>query len=259
MTIKQIIERWLGKPDVDEPEDIVDKQTVNDDEPVENENPVVLKPIDKETIEKYESQKDKNKQKRICPCCGRELYIEQFTRLEKDETKRDRICVDCAYHLRTYNKRDLISRLKTCSVFTGIFNKTICDFHHQFGEKSFSLSNRKKKCSPGIIFLEAFKCIISDSNCHRLLHKYYKEGEEHSHDDISYRRDHNDSYLLIYYVNFINECYSYIKLLFGDYKMNFEVYIPNPEFSVKKQVKEARMYIYLLLTLIITREKTLDV
>lgn len=204
--------------------------------------------------EKQKQKKIKKQEHRTCPCCGRTLELSEFTIVD-EHGNRERLCSACLGGIKSFNKKDFIQRLKTRCVFTGNPDKVVCDFHHQFGTKSFTLSNRKKS-TVGTIMTEAVKCIICDSNSHRLIHEYHRDGEVYE-DKISFSRDHIRSYMLEYYVNFINECYAYIKLLYGSDKKNFETYVPRPEFRVNKQIRDARCYLFTLIAFILVREKYL--
>lgn len=225
------IKRWFG---VEE-----------DNESFEEVNP---KPV------AYETQ---NYNRRKCPCCGELLHIENFNCIDKETGEREFICRNCQHHLKQFKKKTMVSSLKNNCVFTGIDDNVICDFHHTYGKKSFTLSNPKKN-SPANVLIEAFKCIVCDSNSHRRIHYY--EVPEHQYDcKFSYKKDHVDAYLLEYYVNFINVCYGYLMPLFGVFSINNNIYVPNKDINTKKQIKEARIYLYYLLTIITIREKFINV
>ena len=227
-----------------------EKEKFKDDKPEKTEKTEHIKLKKKE-----KEQKDPNMQ--VCPCCGKLRHINEFaiTGTEGKHKTRERICNSCLIPIRAYNKKDMIQRLKTKCVFTGNTDKIVRDFHHQFGKKEFTLSNRKKS-TVGTVLSEAIKCIICDSNTHRLIHEYHKDGEDFEA-KIVFKRDYISSYMLEYYVNFINECYVYIKMLYGNYKKNFEFYVPDSTLTVKNQIKEARLHLQLLVSAILIREKYL--
>lgn len=206
--------------------------------------------------ENYNSN-DKLKNKRVCPCCGELLHIENFTCIDRDKGEREFVCRQCMHNLKLIKRKAFVSSLKNNCVFTGTDDNVICDFHHAFGKKSFTLSNPKRN-SPANVLIEAFKCIVCDSNSHRRIH-YYATPEHQHICNFSYKKDHIDAYLLEYYINFIHVCYGYLMPLYGDFSYNQNVYVPNKDLSTKKQIKEARIYLYYLLTIITIREKYLSI
>lgn len=219
------------------------------------ESTELFEEVNPRPINKEERNQDNYK---VCPCCGEKMHIENFVCIDREKNVREFVCRKCSNFLKTNIKRKtMVAQLKNNCVFTGVYDNIICDFHHTYGKKAFTLSNVRRN-SPAKVLIEGFKCIVCDSNSHRRVH-YYDIPEHQKNGEFSYKKDHIDAYLLMYYTNFIHVCYGYLLPMYGDFSTNQNVYVPNKNISTKKQIKEARYYLYYLLIIIAIREKYLSI
>ena len=109
-----------------------------------------------------------------CKCCGKELPLDDFNYWNKQKGTRMTICKECEHEKsrqKREHKKNLLIELKEvgCCI-CGETDPVCLDFHHyDQSEKEFNISQALTKSVKDML-LEASKCVVVCSNCHRKIH-----------------------------------------------------------------------------------------
>ena len=135
----------------------------------------------------------KKKAVKKCKCCGRELPLDDFNYWNKSKGTRMAICKECEHEKqrqkREYKKNLLYELKEVGCCICGEPDPVCLDFHHyNQNEKEFNISQAMTKNVPDML-MEASKCVVVCSNCHRKIHAGTINIEDYvSRHEYEYRR-----------------------------------------------------------------------